>query len=149
MILIGVVGIVTMKNSIIISIAGAISAIIITIGYIYKKDDNIYKYIIVTALAFYGYMILLLDDNFFKNRELMDFKAEINEELKMQGIISLPKSLFKTRLKHIVIFQKTKVEIKKFLICEMPEFENTELFNQSLAKLNNWLKEKGEELCKK
>jgi site-specific DNA-methyltransferase (adenine-specific) len=119
----------------------------------YLEDNKYYPYEFIKKysknLKDNGYMILLLDDNFFKNRELMDFKAEINEELKMQGIISLPKSLFKTRLKHIVIFQKTKVEIKKFLICEMPEFENTELFNQSLAKLNNWLKEKGEELCKK
>ena len=94
-------------------------------------------------------MILLVDDNFFKNRELMDFKSEINEELKMQGIVSLPKNLFKSSVKHIVIFQKTKVEIKKFLICEMPEFENTEIFNQSLNKLNEWLNERGEVLCKK
>ena len=76
----------------------------------YLEDNKYYPYEFIKKysknLKDNGYMILLLDDNFFKNRELMDFKAEINEELKMQGIISLPKSLFKTRLKHIVIFQK-------------------------------------------
>lgn len=119
----------------------------------YLKNHKFYPYEFIKKYTLNlnknGYMILLLDENFFKNKELPDFKKSIDKDLKMQGIITLPKNLFRNNIKHICIFQKTEIAIEKFLICELPEFENSEMFNRSLSDLNQWLIKKGEETCKK
>lgn len=84
-----------------------------------------------------GYMILLIDNDFFTNIN-EKIKKEISAVSTMLGIIELPKEFFKQKQKSVVIIKKSKETIKDFLLAKMPNVNDLEQMNNFIKKIEQW-----------
>jgi len=65
----------------------------------------------------------------------------MNQVWKLFGMIKLPRSIVKNNSKSIVIFQRNGemvVQPKKFLLVELPDFNEKEQTQKVIHQLNNW-----------
>ena len=101
--------------------------------------DFTYDFIIhhVDTLKENGYMILIMDNDFFTNVNL-DKKKLIDSKSSMVGIIELPDSFFKNNKKSIVIIKRSLEKVKNFLIAKMPDVSDSSAMKEFLNKIEYW-----------
>jgi site-specific DNA-methyltransferase (adenine-specific) len=88
-----------------------------------------------------GYMISVIDNDFFDNFNLKDFIYEVKDRWHFFGMIVLPNSIFKNVKKSIFILQRigeSFVRPEKFLVADLPEFSNEEEMIKVIKQLNDW-----------
>lgn len=84
-----------------------------------------------------GYMILVMDNDFFTNIDLEKKKA-IDSKGSMIGIIELPDSFFKNSKKSIVVIKRSLEKVKNFLIAKMPDVNDKDAMSEFLNKIEYW-----------
>jgi len=115
-----------------------------------KTDDvNYFPYMVLNhhaeSLIEGGFMLALIDNDFFEQKDNEVFKQEINSKCHIFGLIKLSETLFKQNPKSILILQKkgNKIEMpKKFLLVDLPSFNDIEDFNNTINTINQWFEEK-------
>lgn len=127
--------------------------LIVTDFPIYKKDSK------APYLPYYGilhhldhlepkgFMIGLIENDFFDTPAADAFKKELTLKAHMFGLIKLDPSLFKTHPKSILILQKKVIKddlLDRFLVAELPAFSDLDAMEESLLKLNTWFKDRKE-----
>jgi len=88
-----------------------------------------------------AFLISVIDNTFFDDEKLKDFIYEVKEYWHFFGMIVLPKILFKNNEKSIFILQKIGkdfIKPKKFLVTELPDFNNESEMITVIAQLNDW-----------
>ena len=84
-----------------------------------------------------GYMILIMNNDFFTNID-MEKKKIIDSKGSMVGIIELPDSFFKNNKKSIVILKRNTEKVKNFLIAKMPDVNDKDAMSEFLNKIEYW-----------
>ena len=84
-----------------------------------------------------GYMILIMNNDFFTNID-MEKKKIIDSKGSMVGIIELPDSFFKKNKKSIVILKRNTEKVKNFLIAKMPDVNDKDAMSEFLNKIEYW-----------
>ncbi len=109
----------------------------------YVENDTYFPYEAILyhkdSLKENGYMMLLVSNDFF-SYDSGFFKKAFELDMQMFGVIELPDSLFVENKKSILLIQKTKVKKKNFLMVKIPDFNNQELMNNTLTKIEEWFK---------
>ena len=107
---------------------------------------NTYDFIIhhLDTLKEDGYMILVMNNNFFTNIDI-EKKKIIDSKGSMVGIIELPDSFFKNDKKSIVIMRRNTNKVKNFLIAKMPEVSDSSAMKEFLNKIEYWFINGGNE----
>ena len=88
-----------------------------------------------------AFLISVIDNSFFDDYKLKDFIYEVKEVWHFFGMIVLPKILFKNNEKSIFILQKIGrnfIKPKKFLVTELPDFNNENEMITVTDQLNDW-----------
>ena len=106
------------------------------------KDGHFYPYDIILKyteqLNDKGYMILLIDNNFFGNKNIMEFKNKFMGTI--LGLIVLPEELFKNMSKSILIISPEKRKDFDMMVSNLPPFHEKEKLENALQKLKRWLR---------
>ncbi len=125
--------------------------LIVTDFPIYKKDSK------APYLPYYGilhhlqhlepnhFMICLIENDFFDTSAADSFKKELGEVAHLFGLLKLDESLFKMHPKSILILQKKMDKaavIDRFLVAEIPAFDDVEAMEEALLKLNTWFSQR-------
>ena len=84
-----------------------------------------------------GYMILIMNNDFFTNIDI-EKKKIIDSKGSMVGIIELPDSFFKNNKKSIVILKRNTEKVKNFLIAKMPDVNDKDAMSEFLNKIEYW-----------
>lgn len=90
-----------------------------------------------------GYFIFMVDNMFFEALNIKEFIKEINKSWYMFGMMVLPKEIFKTQEKTIIILQNKGdkfVQPDSFMMVEIPGFKDVNALNNVIAQLNEWFK---------
>lgn len=90
-----------------------------------------------------GYMISVIENDFFEKKGSDIFKEEIDKKGYITGLIRLSESLFKTSPKSILIIRKKGDNVsphKDFLLVDLPSFNDIEHFNKTIIQIDNWFK---------
>ena len=100
------------------------------------------------SLTIGGYFITLIENDFFEKKDIKIFQEEINKKAYMFGLIKLSETLFKNNPKSILLIRKKKeneVPPKKFLLVDLPSFNDTDGINNSIIKIDEYFKSREEE----
>ncbi len=100
------------------------------------------------SLAIGGYFITLIENDFFEKKDIKIFQEEINKKAYMFGLIKLSETLFKNNPKSILLIRKKKeneIPPKKFLLVDLPSFNDTKGINNSIIKIDEYFKSREEE----
>ena len=92
-----------------------------------------------------GYMIALIENDFFAISPAESFKELVMKEAHLYGLLKLDESLFKNHPKSILMLKKkrfTEEKIDRFLVADIPSFTDQEAMSHTLHRLNTWF-EKG------
>jgi len=90
-----------------------------------------------------GYFIFMVDNLFFEALNVKEFVKEINKQWYLFGMMILPKDIFKTQEKTIIILQDKGdrfIQPDSFMMAEIPGFKDANALNQVIGKLNQWFK---------
>ncbi|MDA3931982.1 MAG: N-6 DNA methylase [Tenericutes bacterium] len=90
-----------------------------------------------------GYFIFMVDNMFFEALNIKEFIKEINKNWYMFGMMVLPKEIFKTQEKTIIILQNKDekfVQPDSFMMVEIPGFKDSYALNNVIGQLNEWFK---------
>ena len=90
-----------------------------------------------------GYFIFMGDNIFFEALNVKEFVKEINKQWYMFGMMVLPKEIFKTQEKTIIILQDKGdqfVQPDSFMMVEIPGFKDANALNNVIGQLNQWFK---------
>ncbi|MDD3126694.1 MAG: hypothetical protein WC479_03935 [Candidatus Izemoplasmatales bacterium] len=88
-----------------------------------------------------GYFLALIANDFFEKTQIADFKQIITSLYQSVGLITLPSTMFKTGDKSILILQKLGKNVKKitkFLVTEIPSFQDPKAVNDAIVRMNRW-----------
>lgn len=93
-----------------------------------------------------GYLFFLIPNMLFTSDESKELHALIKEETFIQGLLQLPRSMFKNEAaaKSIFILQKKGTYAKapkQALLAQLPSFSNKQAMKTMVLKLEQWLKE--------
>lgn len=93
-----------------------------------------------------GYLIFLIPEFLFESDQADQFKTFIQEHAQILGLLQLPETAFSSKgnRKSILILQKKgseTMEIKQPLLAVLPSFNETELMEDILVKINRWFEE--------
>lgn len=94
-----------------------------------------------------GYLLAVIDNDFFEQVGSDVFRKEISEVGHIFGLIKLPDSMFKANPKSILIIRKKgekEIEIKDFLLVDLPSFNDMENFNNTVNQIDLWFSEREE-----
>lgn len=94
-----------------------------------------------------GFMLALIENDFFEQKDSDIFKEEITKKCHIFGIIKLSETLFQNNPKSILILQKKGDRIKvpkKFLLVDLPSFNDIEDFNNTIITIDKWFEERKE-----
>lgn len=112
----------------------------------YFIDKNKTKYFPYEAILYHkdsikenGYMFLIVSNDFF-SYDTGFFKKAFDEDMQMFGILELPDNIFKEEKKSIILIQKTKIKKKNVLMVKVPDFNNLEMMNTTISKIETWFK---------
>ena len=92
-----------------------------------------------------GYLITLIENDFFAISAAEDFKEILSKEAHLFGLLKLDESLFKNHPKSILILKKKRFpeeQLDRFLVADIPSFTDQEAMSHTLHRLNTWF-EKG------
>jgi len=107
------------------------------------EQNDIYKIIKHTynLLNEDSFFISVIDNAFFDDELLKDFIYEVKDNWHFFGMIVLPVSLFKNNHKSLFILQKIGrnfIRPEKFLVAEVPDFNNEQEMMKVINLLNDW-----------
>jgi len=107
------------------------------------EHSNIYELIkhLHTVIRDDGFFISVVDNDFFDDESIKDFIFEVKDKWHFFGMIVLPLTIFKSSHKSIFILQKIGkdfVRPGKFLVADIPDFNNEEKMISVVNQLNNW-----------
>ena len=100
------------------------------------------------SLSVGGYFIVMIENDFFEKKDMKIFQKEVDKKAYMFGLIKLSETLFKNNPKSILLIRKKAVDEvppKKFLFVDLPSFTDIEGINNSIAKINEYFKNREEE----
>lgn len=119
-----------------------------------QEDKEIYApYQIIShhldTLASDKFMFVLIENDFFEQKQMKIFKKELDEKAHMFGLIKLSDTLFKNAEKSILILQKKvhkEDKIKDFLLIDLPSFEDQDGMSLTIQQIETWfVNRKGEQ----
>jgi site-specific DNA-methyltransferase (adenine-specific) len=102
----------------------------------------------IDSLTNGGYLIALIENDFFEKKDIKIFQSEVNKKAYMFGLIKLSETLFKNNPKSILIIRKKlegEIPPKEFLLIDLPSFNDTEGINNSIIKIDEYFKKREEE----
>lgn len=107
------------------------------------EQNDIYKIIkhAYDLLNEDSFFISVIDNAFFDDELLRDFIYEVKDNWHFFGMIVLPISLFKNNHKSLFILQKIGrnfIRPEKFLVAEVPDFNNEQEMLKVIKLLNDW-----------
>ncbi|MBN2604413.1 MAG: N-6 DNA methylase [Bacilli bacterium] len=118
-----------------------------------EEENNYFPYMVLNhhaeGLREGGFILALIDNDFFEQKDSAIFKQEISDKCHIFGLIKLSESLFKQNPKSILILQKKGPTVKipnKFLLVDLPSFNDMEDFNNTINVINRWFEERKEEI---
>lgn len=88
-----------------------------------------------------GYFIFMVDNVFFEALNVKEFVRDINKQWYLFGMMVLPKEIFKTQEKTIIILQDKGplfVQPNSFMMVEIPGFKDSNALNDVIGQLNQW-----------
>ena len=91
-----------------------------------------------------GFLMGIIDNNFFDDDKLSEFINEVKQEWHFFGLVVLPKQFFKYHGKSILILQNIGegfIKPKTFMMAEIPSFEKKEEMLKVINRLNQWFKD--------
>jgi site-specific DNA-methyltransferase (adenine-specific) len=93
-----------------------------------------------------GYLIFLIPNFLFESDQAEQLHRFIKEKTVIQGLLQLPKSMFKSEksAKSIFILQKKGEGVippKKALLAELPKFSNKAAMQSIISQINQWFQE--------
>ena len=117
-----------------------------------SEDDDYFPFKAINhhldSLKTGGYFISLIENDFFEKKDIKIFQEEINKKAYMFGLIKLSETLFKNNPKSILLIRKKKedeIPPKKFLLVDLPSFNDTEGIGESIIKIDEYFKSREEE----
>jgi len=125
--------------------------VIVTDFSVHRKDEKgpypPYYVILhhLQNLAPDGYMIALIENDFFSISAAEQFRELLAQEAHLFGLLKLDDSLFKNHPKSILILKKklmSEDQLDRFLVADIPSFTDSEAMSSTLYRLNTWF-EKG------
>ncbi|MEC9485675.1 MAG: hypothetical protein UMR38_07350 [Candidatus Izemoplasma sp.] len=113
---------------------------------IFEKKDPYLPYQIINhtlnALNQDKFLIALIENDFFEQKDSDVFKEEIHKKAHVFGLIKLSESLFSKHPKSILILQKKQKEPQndkgKFLLVDLPSFTDNEAFSHTIKQIDQW-----------
>jgi len=102
----------------------------------------------IDSLTSGGYLIALIENDFFEKKDVKIFQTEVNKKAYMFGLIKLSETMFKNNPKSILIIRKKledEIPPKEFLLIDLPSFTDTEGINNSIFKIDEYFKKREEE----
>lgn len=90
------------------------------------------------SLLFNGYLISIVDNDFFDFDKDGTFKKNLMKDSHVYGIIELPDDFFIRKPKSIVIFKHTQGENKNCLMVKLPSFNDVNAFNSTISQIEAW-----------
>ncbi len=116
-------------------------------------EDNYLPYQIINHhidnLVEGGYMISVIDNDFFEQNKSDIFKSEIQQKGNIFGLVKFNESLFKSTPKSLLIIRrkgKDVVPLKDFFLVELPSFTDLDNFNKTINNIDKWFSEREEQL---
>jgi site-specific DNA-methyltransferase (adenine-specific) len=107
-----------------------------------ELEDKYFPYLCVlqhmASLKDDGYFIGIVPNDFFEHDEDNFFKANIKKYGSVLGVLELPKNMFKSNPKSIIIFSRESLPSKKCLLVELPSFSDAGALNKALLQIENW-----------
>lgn len=107
-----------------------------------ELEDKYFPYLCVlehmASLKDNGYFIGIVPNDFFEHDDDNFFKANIKKYGSVLGVLELPKNMFKSNPKSIIIFSRVALESKKCLLVELPSFTDVGALNKSLLQIEHW-----------
>lgn len=103
----------------------------------------------IEALNPGGFMLSIIENDFFEKKGNDIFKQEIDKKGSIFGLIKLSESLFKSNPKSILIIRRNKEDIKPskdFLLVDLPSFNELEDFNETIKKIDAWFVRREEDI---
>lgn len=88
-----------------------------------------------------GYFIFMVDNQFFETLNVKDFIQEIQKKWHFFGMMILPKEVFKTQEKTVIILQDKGeffVQPTSFMMVEIPSFSDQTALENVIGQLNQW-----------
>ena len=90
-----------------------------------------------------GYLFFIVPNNLFESEQSPNLRSFIKNHLHVQGIIQLPKSMFKSEqaAKSILILQKKGEGIrppKQALLAELPKMSNAAAMGKMMDRIEDW-----------
>jgi len=99
-----------------------------------------------------AYLIAVVPNDFFEVPGSDMFKDVIKDLWQVVGLVKLPDSLFKTMGKSIFILQKNGTSVQKLekvLLADITSFEDEDVLQVQIAKINQWFKSNLEKIEEK
>lgn len=90
-----------------------------------------------------GYLMALIENDFFEQDQSTIFREEIIKEAHIFGLIKLNESMFKSNPKSIVLLRKKGPQIKPlndFLLVDLPSFTDLEAFQTTVQQMDSWFR---------
>jgi len=114
-----------------------------------SKDVDYFPYKAIShhidSLINGGYLIALIENDFFEKKDIKIFQTEVDKKAYMFGLIKLSESMFKNNPKSILIIRKkleNEVSPKEFLLIDLPSFTDTDGINNSIVRIDKYFRER-------
>jgi site-specific DNA-methyltransferase (adenine-specific) len=91
-----------------------------------------------------SFLISVIDNSFFDSSLLKEFIYEVKNDWHFFGMLVLPEMFFKNDKKSIFILQrigKDFIKPNKFLIADLPDFNNQLETEKVIGQINDWFKQ--------
>lgn len=92
----------------------------------------------IPSLAKDGYIILLVQEDFFNYGFSEKFSSELASNLSVVGCFSLPENLFAGVKKNIVIFKNSQIKSSKSLMANIPDLNDPKELNEFFGMVESW-----------
>ncbi len=116
-----------------------------------EDDTSYFPYKVINhhldSLADGKYFFAVIENDFFEKAGSKIFKAEIDKNDYIFGLIKLNESLFKNKPKSILIIRKFGKDIpkpKEFLMVDLPSFSDLDSLNNTINQIDLWFESKFE-----
>lgn len=107
-----------------------------------ELEDKYFPYLCVlqhlSSLKYNGYFIGIVPNDFFEHDDDNFFKSNLKKYGSVLGVLELPKNMFKSNPKSIIIFSRESLPSKKCLLVELPSFSDAGALNKALLQIENW-----------
>ena len=107
-----------------------------------ELEDKYFPYLCVlqhlSSLKDNGYFIGIVPNDFFEHDDDNFFKSNLKKYGSVLGVLELPKNMFKSNPKSIIIFSRESLPSKKCLLVELPSFSDAGALNKALLQIENW-----------